>query len=56
MDDPFENFFRADTFLGARRNRMRGIDTDDVFDLRPDSLRIGARQIDLLITGRISKL
>jgi hypothetical protein len=44
----FENFFCPDPLLRARHNGARGIDPDDVLNIRFHALRLGARQIDLV--------
>ena len=48
VDDPFENRFRADPFLGAGKNGIRGIQSNDVLNLLLDPFRLRAGQIDLV--------
>ncbi len=48
MDDSFENIFGADALFRARHDRVGRIQTNDIFDLVLYSLRLGARQIDLV--------
>ena len=35
-------------FLGRGEDGLRGVDADDLFDLAPDVLRIGGRQVNLV--------
>ncbi len=47
-DDRFENLGDAAPFLGAREDRAVRVEADDVLDLAPCFIRIGAGQIDLV--------
>ncbi len=38
----------ADALLGAHQQRVAGIEADHFFDLFPNALRLGGRQIDLI--------
>ena len=48
MHDRLENLVDAGAFLGARENRVAGVEPDDILDLSHGLVGLRARQIDLV--------
>ena len=51
MDDGLEDLLGAGPLLGARQDRVGGVEADDVLDLMAHPVGVGAREIDLVQHG-----
>ena len=51
VDDRLQDLVDADALLGGGQDGLGGVDADDVLDLLPRLLRLGAGQVDLVEHG-----